>query len=287
MKRQNKRRASLVIFYNLELSNSIGGNYDWTDKDSINIAMEEIGMSFGQYFEMGRNEGRIWPSNEMIGFYVTEQPDPETLQYILRTLSEAVNISIDELYQYHMVFEDWRNEGTVTACTIADYISGNYGPESYEDEEEDDEPIQYARNEKTTFVPHLANQQDKFNFFKDFRDTRDRQVYTPRERAAGNLAAYHAMRYPYGESKEKIGKIIREVIEKNIQETYPPLTELENGVYDGYYYAYTFELRDGRKYRTKIGIRCSKKGCGGLNKFKITGDGIPHKIENKIIKGEN
>jgi hypothetical protein len=67
------------------------------------------------------------------------------------------------------------------------------------------------------FVPHLANQQDKFNYYRDFRNTRDRAVYAPQERAAGNLAAYHAMRYPYGESKNKIGKIIKEEINNIIK----------------------------------------------------------------------
>lgn len=267
-------------------NNSSVEQYDWTEESDIDRAMQELGMSFQEYFEKGESEGRIWPNKEMIGFYVTEQPDPDTLISILRELSQRLDIPMDSLYQYHMVFEDWRNDGTITACTVQNYIDGNYGPESYEDlddeDDEDDAPIQYNNGQKTVFVPHLANQQDKFNYYRDFRNTRDRAVYAPQERAAGNLAAYHAMRYPYGESKDKIGKIIREVIEKNIQETYPPLTELENGIYKGYYYACIFELRDGRKYRTKIGIKCSKKGCGGLKKFKITGDGTPHQIENKM-----
>ena len=55
-------------------------------------------------------------------------------------------------------------------------------------------------------------------FFKDFRDTRDKAVYVPREKAAGNLAAYHAMRYPYGENKERINQIIKEVIDKQLKE---------------------------------------------------------------------
>jgi hypothetical protein len=62
------------------------------------------------------------------------------------------------------------------------------------------------------FVPHLANQKDKREFFKDFRDVRDRAIFVPRERGAGNLARYHAMRYPFGENKEvntDMKKIIR------------------------------------------------------------------------------
>ena len=200
------------------LINQFTEMYDFTSQQGINDAMEQLGMDFYQYFEMGNSEGRIWPQMEMIGFYESEQPDPSTLEYILKLLQEKSGLKIEDMLQYHMVFEDWRNDGTITACTVQDYIDGNYGPESYEDlDDEDDTPIQYNNGQKTVFVPHLANQQDKFNYYRDFRNTRDRAVYAPQERAAGNLAAYHAMRYPYGESKNKIGKIIKEEINNIIK----------------------------------------------------------------------
>lgn len=201
------------------LYDMVDSEYDFRDQQGINDALEQLGMDFYQYFEMGNSEGRIWPEREMIGFYESEQPDPNTLEYILKLLQEKSGLKIEDMLQYHMVFEDWRNDGTITACTVQDYIDGNYGPESYEDlDNEDDTPIQYNNGQKTVFVPHLANQQDKFNYYRDFRNTRDRAVYAPQERAAGNLAAYHAMRYPYGESKNKIGKIIREEINNIIRE---------------------------------------------------------------------
>lgn len=200
------------------LGNQLTEGYDFSDRDGINDAMEQLGMDFYKYFEMGNSEGRIWPEKEMIGFYESEQPDPENLYTILSNLEKNEIASVNDMLQYHMVFEDWRNDGTITACTVQDYLDGNYGPESYEDEDENnDEPIQYNNGQKTVFVPHLANQQDKFNYYKDFRNTRDRAVYAPQERAAGNLAAYHAMRYPYGESREKVGKIIKEVINNIIK----------------------------------------------------------------------
>jgi len=116
--------------------------------------------------------------------------------------------------------EDGNNNWQITACTLSDYIEGNYGPDSYEDEEDNDKEeneIQYARDGKTQFVPHLANQAQKREFFRDFRNTRDQAVYAPRERAAGNLARYHAMRYPYGENKNIIGKIIKEELNKMLK----------------------------------------------------------------------
>ena len=188
------------------LGNQLSEGYDFTEQSGINYAMQEIGMDFYQYFEMGELEGRIWPQLEMIGFYTTEQPNPYQLEEILNKLSQGLNISLDELYNYHMVFEDADNDYEITACTLTQYMRGEYGPEyDNEEEEEYEEPQErhYGRDEKTVFVPHLANQKDKREFFKDFRNTRDQAVYSPRERGAGNLAAYHAMRYPYGENKEK------------------------------------------------------------------------------------
>lgn len=192
------------------LEEQISDTQDFSTQEGIDRAMKEIGMDFYQYFEMGELEGRIWPDNEMIGFYVTEQPEPSALVEILQNLSSRLEISMEDLYNYHIVFENYYNgDGDITACTISDYINHNYGQryeeddeEYYEDEDEVEEP-QYARQGETKFVPHLANQQQKREYFQDFRNTRDRAVYTPKERAAGNLAAYHAMRYPYGENKEK------------------------------------------------------------------------------------
>lgn len=191
-----------------EILEAVSSEQDFTTQEGINNALELIGDNWQNFFERGCNEGRIWPRLEMIGFYETEQPDPERLLYILKLLSqnEEIGVSYEELLNYHMIFEDWRNDGGITCCTISDYVDGNYGLESYDDEEE----VQYARQGKTQFVPHLANQDEKRAFFKDFRDTRDREVYVPRERGAGNLARYHALRYPYGENKKiNYNKIIK------------------------------------------------------------------------------
>ena len=199
-----------------ELAEEIASNdaeyYDFSYIKGIDQALENIGSCFNEYFESGRNEGRIWPHLKMIGFYETEQPDPETLTDIMRDLANTGIVTYEDLLQYSMVFEDWRNDGQVTACTLSNYINGNYGLYSYDDEE--DNEIQYARDDKTQFVPHLANQDQKREFFRDFRNTRDQAVYVPREKGAGSLAHYHAMRYPYGENKKKLGKIIREEIKK-------------------------------------------------------------------------
>lgn len=198
------------------LLENVGEEYDFTTKDGIERALKDNDIDFYWFFEQGYGQGRVWPGEQMIGFYPSEQPDPESLRRILYDLQDNSDLTVGELLGYMMIFEDWGNNGEVTACTVSDYIDGNYGPESYEDED-DDEPIQYNNGQKTVFVPHLANQDQKREFFKDFRNTRDQAVYVPREKGAGSLAAYHAMRYPYGESKDRIGKIITEVINNMIK----------------------------------------------------------------------
>lgn len=54
------------------------------------------------------------------------------------------------------------------------------------------------------YATHLMNAKAKHNATSDFRNTRDKAIYAPREKATGTLAGYHAMRYPYGESKKSI-----------------------------------------------------------------------------------
>jgi hypothetical protein len=195
----------------IEVSND---EYTFHERNDIDEALEAVGSSFDEFFQSGHSEGRVWPYANMIGFYETEQPEPYQLMQILHALDDYADLDVDNLLEYHIVFEDWHNNGTITACTVQDYIDGNYGPNKDEDEEEEEAERQYARDGKTVFVPHLANQEDKFNFFKNFRDTRDRAVYTPREKAAGTLAGYHAMRYPYGENRKRLLQMIDEEIDK-------------------------------------------------------------------------
>lgn len=195
--------------------------HDFEDKEGLDAVLNEIGSDFYSFFEQGRNEGRIWPDDKLISFYVTEQPDPETLNEILIELNNSeIGVSYEELLNFIIIFENYANgNGEVTACTVADYMSENYGETDEKDDEDDEEEIQYAKQGKTQFVPHLANQGQKREFFKDFRNTRDQAIYAPREKAANSLAQYHAMRYPYGESIEKkTNKIIKEEIFKYLTE---------------------------------------------------------------------
>lgn len=45
----------------------------------------------------------------------------------------------------------------------------------------------------------------------------------------------------------------------DVQQTYPSIHELEDGEYEAMYYACTFELKDGRKFKTDVGVRHSRR----------------------------
>jgi len=110
----------------------------------------------------------------------------------------------EEFMDYHMIYEDWDSEdGGIKLTTLGDYINGPH-----------EEDKQYAKDGKTVFIPHLAKPEEKKEFFKDFRNTRDRVKFVPQEKAAGTIAAYHAMRYPFGESKKRIWKQVSEEVER-------------------------------------------------------------------------
>lgn len=191
-------------------------SYSFGDEKSINDALEFIGYNFQWFFEQGYGEGRIFVNEEIISFYLTEQPDPNELMTTLKNLSEndEIGVDYDDLLNYIIIFENPYINWTVTACTVSDYIDGNYNQGDEDDDEDEDEDFQYAKDGKTTFVPHLASPEEKRKYFQDFRNTRDKAIYVPQERAAGSVAAYHAMRYPYGEIRKRIGDIIKEEIEK-------------------------------------------------------------------------
>ena len=58
----------------------------------------------------------------------------------------------------------------------------------------------------------------------------------------------------------------------DVQSTYLPIEELPEGVYEARYYAYTFELRDGRLFKTKIGVKRSRRMTGFEKYYVKDGD---------------
>ena len=185
-----------VLLHNVE-------DYEFYEKDDIDRALEVIGSDFDDFFEDGRLEGRIWPEKGLISFYLTEQPNPQELEDVIYDLADYMGVSYEYFMDFFIIYEDLDDGCIVKMCTVDEYINGPQEPDK-----------QYARDGKTVFVPHLANQKDKFNFFKNFRNTRDKAVYAPREKTAGSLARYHAMRYPYGENRKRLLQIIDEEIKK-------------------------------------------------------------------------
>lgn len=48
-----------------------------------------------------------------------------------------------------------------------------------------------------------------------------------------------------------------------------PLNKLEDGTYKALRYGYTLELEDGRMFTTDIGVRCSRRYCGGWKQVTV------------------
>ena len=106
---------------------------------------------------------------------------------------------------FYIVYRNFDNE-KVKACTVLDYIEGNN-----DDDEEYVNSINPDERKGSTFIPHLASQKDKRDYFAAFRANRDKNVYAPIERKYGSLAAYHAQKY-----QESVKRIINNVINEHI-----------------------------------------------------------------------
>ena len=140
-------------------------------------------------------------------------------------VADSLGMSESELYGYYTVFEipssfkykgngyHGNTDAEIQCCTVAEYIAGKYSGFNR------DKEVEMVKNRKGVeqLNVHLADQDTKRKYFQNFRNTRDKAVYAPREKAAGTLAAYHAMRYPYGENKNRLGRIIREVINQYLK----------------------------------------------------------------------
>ena len=201
--------------------NIIADNYldvDGITMQQLHNAVENIvGESFDTWFEEnGELRGRVYPNDTIISFYESEQPTRDELQWVIEHLSQAnIGVTYDELMNFEIIYDDFDNDYEPYGCKVHEYISGTFGKEESE-ENVDDDNRQWSTG-TTKFVPHLASAEQKREYFKDFINNRDEHLYVPMERAAGNVARYRAMRYPYGESKihdlTKTQKILREQIE--------------------------------------------------------------------------
>lgn len=192
--------------------------YDWDSKHGLNSALSNLGLSFGSYFYDGRLEGRIWTDSNVISFYIGQEPTQEELQKICEYLSESeeIGVSYDDLYEnYYIVFPIDGDENRITACTIHQYCVGDFGDDEDDDDDYNDSSYNYPNpNERkgAVFIPHLASQKDKREFFKDFIRDRDKNVYAPIEKKYGSLAAYHAQKY-----QESVEKVISDVLNEAVK----------------------------------------------------------------------
>ena len=202
------------------LENNMTDKYDFQDNRVVKEYLMQNGFSMEDTFmDCGEYIGRIWTEKEIISFYTDKQPEPDELPKILQDLSQRPELrtTYNDLLKFNIIFEAYgQNTGReyVTACTTADYISDNYnhnGPyydddeEDYDDDYDDDneQPQQQTQQYNELGMPiHLANQQQKRQFFQNFRNDRDQYINVPKEKAAGTIARYNALRHPYGESKQ-------------------------------------------------------------------------------------
>lgn len=106
---------------------------------------------------------------------------------------------------FYIVYRNFDN-GKVKACTVRDYIEGND-----DDDEEYVNSINPDERKGSTFIPHLASQKDKRDYFDNFLKDRAQNKYVPIEKKYGSLAAYHAQKY-----QESIKRIINNVINEHI-----------------------------------------------------------------------
>ena len=176
-------------------------DYEWWDDD---FSEREVKPEYKQTYREIFNKigeptarGRIMNdyTNMFIAFWENLKPTTEEAKIIFRKVGNP----------YIVIFENEKDAReyykTHEIPTLKDYIENNM-----------DIPIQKNGN---AFQLHLMKAKDKWNNTGSFRATRDKAIYAPREKAVGTMAAYHNM--IHSESKEKIGRIIREEIIKYIK----------------------------------------------------------------------
>lgn len=188
---------------------NLADEYNWTISDGINEGLQNVGSNFDDFFYKGRLQGRIWTYDNVISFYEEQQPTQSELVTICKNLSfnDKINISFNELMNFYIVYRNFDN-GKVKACTVLDYIEGN------NDDDEDEEYVNSINPDErkgSTFIPHLASQKDKRDYFDNFLKDRAQNKYVPLEKKYGSLAAYHAQKY-----QESIKRIINNVINEHI-----------------------------------------------------------------------
>ena len=186
---------------------NLADEYNWETSVEINEGLQEVGSNFDDFFYKGRLQGRIWTYDNVISFYEEQQPTQSELVTICKNLSlnDEINTSFNELMNFYIVYRNFDNE-KVKACTVLDYIEGNN-----DDDEEYVNSINPDERKGSTFIPHLASQKDKRDYFAAFMANRDKNVYAPIEKKYGSLAAYYAQKY-----QESVKRIINNVINEHI-----------------------------------------------------------------------
>ena len=173
-----------------DMTDYIANCFNYNDPDDQVTIAEGVGIGkLDKLYNTSKFEGRIWEDGRLITFYPGQQPSRHELPGILKDICRYGGHNMEALENFYIIFETGskmqytgsgyqsHDDATVRCCLVKDYLAGNY--EGYDAKAEAD----MVKNRKgiSNFCPHLANQKEKFNYFKAFRDARDKAVYAPTE----------------------------------------------------------------------------------------------------------
>lgn len=129
-------------------------DYLSTDNPSIQDMMNNLGIAMEDVYDDAVAYGRIWTYDKVIG--LTNSIEDNDLSMLVDMLSNSLDISVDELMEYHIGWYD-----LPYLVTIRDFLNGDYGGYDDEDEYDDDEEENVSGNERRMPVIHNMNAKDK------------------------------------------------------------------------------------------------------------------------------
>lgn len=182
------------------------------DSRAADNVLEHYMEDFDSFFENGKLLGRVWFDQGIISFYYT--PSPQSLAEVLHALADYFHESMDNMLNLHIIYEEYHadNNDTVECCTCGEFIGGE--PQTTGD----DNAVDSEKTHGKPFIPHLAPQDQKREYFADYRKNRDKALYGQAEKELGSVARYNYLRHPYGENKEIVHNAIMESLNMLIRE---------------------------------------------------------------------
>ena len=208
---------------------------EYNGKDITDLDVKEMcgffgqcGYNFESYMSEGTSTpGRIWLDKEFVSFYNGYYPSSSEMNDIITNLARefrytSQNVTMEMLMDFYVIipYEDYvkTEYGTevhegVKCCTVEEYIEGVPFKNEDNDEEKEDsdeENVEPQKPKKMELQLHLLPSEKKWRALKAYRDSQDRKYNIPKEKAAGTVARYNALRYPYSESLKRGNQVLSE-----------------------------------------------------------------------------